>query len=661
MFKLRSRFPENLTIESRFSMVRICVRIPRLMLSSIPLYQENKMKRLIAFGLLLVLSPFTAQAQQNAAAPAGNAKRKAATAGASSITAQLAALKQALDAQQQEIGQQQVQIKQLSDQVQSRDAQIQQLQQKLDQSQDVATGAAAKADSAASQAAKDGETVAAFRSELTDIKQNATSTVVSLQETQTNLRSAMESPLALHYKGITITPGGFLAAETVWRQHALGADINTPFNSIPMPGAAADQMSEFYGSGRQSRVSLLAEGVLHEAKVTGYVESDFLSAGVTSNNNQSNSYSLRQRQVWGQAALNNGFAFTGGQMWSLVTETKKGIENRTEAVPMTIDPQYNVGFSWARQYGFRVTKNFENKYWLGAAVENAQTLFSATGQTNNFLLGSAGSSGGLYNPAATYSFNSAPDFVFKAVAEPGVGHFEVFGVIRRFRDRVYPNAVSTTPSALGAYNSAIVAAGYGANARVSLKNHHIDIGGHFLGGDGMGRYGSSALPDVTVNADGTLAALKSAQGLGTIEFHSARLDVYFNAGAEFVGRHVTINPLIAPGQDQYVGYGDPLADNSGCYTETVPGKPVSGQFPTSSSGFLPGGLASCAAITRNVIEGTAGFWYRFYKGPKGTVQWGPQYSYFVRNTWSGAAGASTLGQPRGTDNIFETSFRYYLP
>ena len=85
-------------------------------------------------------------------------------------------------------------------------------------------------------------------------------------------------------------------------------------------------------------------------------------------------------------------------MWSLVTETRKGLDNRTEALPMTIDPQYHVGFSWASQYGFRVTKNFGNKFWLGASVENPQTLFAASGQSQNFLLGSAGTGGGLYNP-----------------------------------------------------------------------------------------------------------------------------------------------------------------------------------------------------------------------------------------------------------------------
>ena len=195
-----------------------------------------------------------------------------------------------------------------------------------------------------------------LKSDVSDIKQNATNGALSLQETQKNIQSSMESPAALHYKGITITPVGFLAAETVYRSHATGGDINTQFNAIPFDGAAQSHMSEFFGSGRQSRVGFLAEGALGSFTMRGYVEADFLSAGVTSNNNQSNSYTLRQRQAWAQAALNNGWTFTGGQMWSLVTETKKGMDNRSEALPMTIDPNYNVGFSWARQYGFRVTK-----------------------------------------------------------------------------------------------------------------------------------------------------------------------------------------------------------------------------------------------------------------------------------------------------------------
>lgn len=616
------------------------------------------MKRVTAFALTLMLGASAAQAQQSTTTTTATTTRRRTTATRTdpAVVDQLNQLKQAIEAQQQ-------QIQQLSQQVQSRDRQVQDLQQKLDQSQAQTSQAESKADAAASQTAEQQQTVTALKSDVTDLKNNTTNSALALQETQKLIHDA-ESPLAIHYKGITITPGGFLAAESVWRAHALGSDINTPFNSIPMPGAEADRLSEFFGSGRQSRISMLAEGKLSNATLRGYVEADFLSAGITSNNNQSNSYSLRQRQMWGQAALNNGLSFTGGQMWSLVTETKKGMDNRTEALPMTIDPQYNVGFSWARQYGFRVVQNFGNKFWLGASIENAQAIFSASGNSQNFVLGSAGTGGGLYNASATYSFNPSTDFVFKAAAEPGFGHFEVFGVVRRFRDRVYPGATAATPSAAGAYDFSTTAGGIGANARVSLVHKHIDIGGHFLGGDGMGRYGSSGLPDVTVNPNGTLALLKSAQGLGTLEFHAAKLDVYFNAGGEFVGRHYEFNSA-----GKTVGYGSPTANNLGCYTEVVPGTPVAGQFPTSSSGFLPSNPANCTANTRNVLEGTAGFWYRFYKGPKGTIQVGPQYSYFMRNAWeacgtsalTGPCVNSHLTAPHGNENLFETSFRYYLP
>ena len=596
------------------------------------------MKLVTAWALVFTLcGVFSAQAQQSTTSSTAKTTRRKAAKADPAVAQQLSELKQALDAQQQ-------QIRQLSEQIQSRDQQIQQLQQSIQQNQTAASQAESKADAAASQASQQGQTVDSLKSDVTDLKQNSTNAAVALQETQKNINQTLESPVSWHFKGITITPGGFLEAATVWRQHGLAADINTPFNSVPMSGAAQDHLSEFYGSGRQSRLSVLAEGKLSVAKMSGYYEADFLSAGVTSNNNQSNSYTLRQRQVWGQAAFNDGIAITAGQMWSLVTETRKGLDNRTEALPMTIDAQYHVGFSWARQYGFRVTKNFSNKFWIGASIENAQTTFGGAGQ-NNFLIGSAGNTGGLYNSLSNYAFNSSPDFIFKAAAEPGFGHFEIFGVVRRFRDRVYPNATATTPSAAGAFDFATTTAGFGANARVSVLKKHLDIGGHFLEGNGMGRYGTTGLPDVTVNADGTLAPLKAVQGLGTLEIHTAKLDWYFNGGAEFVGHNMS------PAGGKLFGYGLSNANNSGCSVETVPG----------SGGFSPGSLASCSANTRNIIEGTTGFWYRLYKGPKGTVQLGPQYSYIVRNTWAGAAGTSILGQPSGIDNMVLTSFRYYIP
>jgi hypothetical protein len=480
-----------------------------------------------------------------------------------------------------------------------------------------------------------------------------------------------DGPASLHFKGVTLTPGGFMAAETAWRGKAIGADVNTPFNSVPVPGNSQSDLHEFFASGRQSRISMLVEGKLSTVKIGGYYETDFLSAGVTSNNNASNSYTMRQRQFWAQAAFDSGWKFTAGQMWSLVTETKNGLDNRTEAPPMTIDAAYNVGFSWARQYGFRVAKSFDdNKFFLGFSVENPQATVTVHGNLANGLVGTAGVTGGLYNNQANYSFNPSPDFIFKAAAQPSWGHFEVFGVVSRFRDRVFPcGGISSTTlcsvtgldgaSGLGAFNDARTGGGIGANGRVSIMNKHLDLGLHGLVGDGVGRYGASSLPDATLRPDGTMALVKSYQALATIEVHYPKFDFYLDGGGEYAGRtaYTVENDTVSPPTFSGVGYGSNLFNNAGCYTEPAPG---------SATSFVPGTVGGCTADTRSIFEGTVGFWYRFYKGSKGTIQWGPQFSYVVRNTWSGIApavgapGAGITG-PHMHEPMFLTSFRYYLP
>jgi hypothetical protein len=624
----------------------------------------GKMKYALALVFLCVIGVGVsfAQSPQDAATVSTPKKKMTHKAASPTVSNQIDELKSEM---KRDMESQQQQIQQLREQLATRDQVVQQLQQRIDQSQSSVSDTQAKADAAAAQVNQQQQTVTALSSDVSDLKLNNMNVALTLQEAQKTIAGA-ESPLAIHYKGITITPGGFLAAETVWRQHALGSDINTPFNSIPFSGAPQTNLSEFFGTGRQSRVSMLSEGKLKNVKLAGYVEADFLSAGVTSNNNQSNSYTLRQRQAFGQAVFNNGLSFTGGQMWSLVAETRNGVDNRTEALPMTIDPQYTVGFSWARQYGFRVAKHFGSKFWVAASVENAQTTLTAHGNSNNFVLGSAGTGGGLYNASATYAFNASPDFIFKAVAQPTkTSHLEVFGLISDFRDRLYPCATTaaaasclgvTGPSAAGVNNSSTTGWGMGANARVSLFKKHLDAGMHFLGGDGVGRYGTAGLADTTVRPDGSLALLKSVQALATLEGHWPKFDLYSNAGVEYAGRRSYFTSTGAA-----EGYGSGSFKNTGCSIELPPGTPTGGQFPTSSVGFLPTSPANCTGDTRNEIEGTVGFWYRFYKGPKGTIQWGPQFSYIVRNTWAGIPAAGLSGEPSPTEKMFLTSFRYYLP
>jgi hypothetical protein len=558
--------------------------------------------------------------------------------------ADIQVLKDALAAQQQ-------QIQALQDELHRKD-------QVAQQAQSAAADAAASAAAAQSQASQQQQAVGQLKSDVADLKTNVNNTALTLQETQKTVNTALESPVALHYKGVTITPGGFLAAEFVRRSRGLAEDVATPLNSLTMPGASQNTMSEFFGTGRTSRISMLTEGQLKNVKLSGYVEADFLSAGVTSTNNSTNSYTLRQRQAFGQAAFNNGWTFTGGQQWSLATETSHGLDNRTEAVPLTIDTAYNAGMTYARQYGLRLTKNLNNKVWFGIAMEASQATLTTHGNADNFLVGESGDSK-AYNTTGTYSFNPSPDVIAKLAFEPGFGHYEVFGLYDRFRDRTYPCVEGfasaacgtlTAASAVDATNVSRNGGGIGANARWTFDNKHIVFGLHGFGGSGIGRYGTSGLPDASVYADGSLHLVRTFQGLGTLEWHGKKLDIYTNAGVEYAARTADYDPFT----NKEVGYGAPLFSNSGCYTELA---------PTGAAGFTPTN-PTCTGDTRAVIEGTAGFWYRFYNGPKGRFQYGMQFSYATRQTWSGvgAAGAGNPGvTPEGLDGMVFTSFRYYLP
>ena len=536
------------------------------------------------------------------------------------------------------------QIDNLKQQLSDRDAQLQQAQAAAQQAQSAAQAAQQAAQQQAATLSATSESVSSLQSSVSDLKQNSVSLAATIQSEQANVKKMVENPDALHYKGITISPAGsFIEAATVYRNAATGGGINTALTGIPLQDSGQAQTSEFFGSGRQSRIAIKAEGKLPDATMTAYYEMDWLGAGTTSNNNQSNSYVVRQRQLWARAAFNSGWNISGGQMWSLTTETTHGLDNGTEILPGTIDPQYTAGYVWNRQYGFRVAKDWGNRVWLGFSVENDQALPGGSSPTNQFL-GSAGVGGGLYDNQANYSYNEAPELVAKMAFEPGWGHWEVFGVGRFFRNRVYPNATATPASSAGAYNDEVTGGGIGAGFRAPIGSKAVMFGLKGLYGDGTGRMGDATIADITFRSDGTISVLHTTSALSTLEFNPGkRLNIYLNYGGDYVGRDIQ--------NGGKSGYGLYTANMTGCTTEGLPG----GNYSPASTG-------TCSGNNKDVQEATSGFWYNFYNGPKGRFRMGLQYSYIVRNLWSGNGGTTNPGgNAEGTDNVFETSMRYYVP
>jgi hypothetical protein len=688
------------------------------------------MKKLAALALSLLLISGTAiadtpkDADAQPAKSAQPAKPKAAKRSEktdAAFAAELEELRQALQAQQE-------QLQMLKEELAKRDRQIDEAREAAAAANSRAAEASSKAIEAVNTTAEVRSTAASLNATVSDLKASNAAPATSVAEAAQESKSE-EGPVAIRYKGISITPGGFVEAATVSRTRAVSGDINTPFTGIPYPGNSLSRVSENNFTARQSRVSLLAESKVGTAKLTGYWEADWLGTGVTSNNRQSNSYVLRQRIIFAQAAFDNGWSFTGGQQWTLATENRKGIQNRGEVIPLTIDPQYNVGFTWARQYGFRVVKDFGGKFALGFAIEGPQGTIGGRGfslattttvgtasvaTTGNTFLNAPGAGGGLFNfvdPLGSgtggNTVNKAPDFIIKAAADPGYGHYELFGIVSTFRNRVYPCGVvgtnakdtatpapaklvtlacpvdgSVKPSSLGAFDSSQVGGGMGASARLPLFAKKLDFLIKGVAGDGIGRYGSAQLADLTFRPDGTEALIRTAHGLGELEFHpNAKLDLYAYFGGEYAWRaaykgynsiSITTTPALpavppsaafptgspAIGATtttafkliQIGGYGSPFANNTGCSTENPP----SNQLTPSAGG-------SCAGDTRVIMEGTLGFWHKFYQGPKGGLRWGVQYSYFTRNAWSGNNNTAISLVPKAIDNIVWTSLRYYIP
>jgi hypothetical protein len=461
---------------------------------------------------------------------------------------------------------------------------------------------------------------------------------------------------------VKVTLGGFVAAESVWRQHNMVNDIGTAFATTPYPFSPLYNEHEFHGTARQSRISLLVEGNIDPyQKLSGYYESDFLGVGQTSNYNQSNSWAPRLRHAyftydntgWGGW----GFHILAGQTWSLATQNQVDMTPRKENIPLTIDANYVVGFNYIRQWQIRGVVDVAPGISLGASAENPATVFLGSTATAPAGLGGAFASGGIVNGTVVNFVNTggggdflqgvnvtadqAPDIIEKAAFDPGWGHYEIYGLQRFFSDNTLRCAVGAcvagSTTMLGtADNKTTFGAGVGGSVLLPLIPKYLEFTANGLYGRGVGRYGAGQLPDVTINSDGSLSLVTGWSAMvGLIGHPWEGLDLYVYAGQEEVAANFfNIGPTL-------FGLGNPGFSNATCLVTT----------PFSFSGGTP---ADCIANNQRLTEITAGFWQNVYKGDYGRVTFGAQYEYIKRKAFVG------IGGDVSTDNnVVMTSVRYY--
>lgn len=491
--------------------------------------------------------------------------------------------------------------------------------------------------------------------------------------------------------------GSYIAMEGAFRERnevSSGAS-DPPFGTIPLANSPLYSENELRFSAQQSRIALTATGDISPTQhVKGYYEMDFLGAAVTANSRESNSYTPRIRQAY-FAYDNDAWAahFSAGQMFSLLTQNRVGIENGTENIPVTIDAQYVAGFNWARQPAIRFVEDWNKFVWFGVSVEAPQTAFASNGNgvagapaigvpgvgtqtalaTPNTGLtvppgyfvnpGTSCNASGLLNSTTICSNNIAPDTIEKVAFDPGWGHYEAIGLQRWFTDSVAAAVPAAAPTAFapgaGWSQKTNFGWGFGGNVLLPVWPKYVELQGSVLYGQGIGRYSSSQLADVVIGPDGSLKPITSLE---------------FLVGA-------VAHPFGGPDTDVYAYYGQDQTQASPWTVDGVEGGWGNPAFPESCGALIPGSTDSigfngsslvCAANVQRVQEFTIGFWRDIYKGDLGRARVGLQYEYVMLDLFPGAtivpagggltaaqatAAANTGLQPN--NNIVFFSLRYY--
>jgi outer membrane murein-binding lipoprotein Lpp len=538
-----------------------------------------------------------------------------------------------------------------------------------------------------------------LQSQVTETKQQAKAAQESAQTAEKSAQTAQQSvqniPTGLYNADVAVAPlpmkaapswfggihvslaGSFIAMEGVWRQrNEISSGASDPnFATLPFHNSPLYFENENRYSAQQSRLAIKASGDIDPTQhLTAYWENDWLGAGVTANSRESNSYNLRMRQAW--LFYDNDYwhsHFLAGQAWSMLTANKVGILPGTENVPLTIDAQYVVGFNWARQPELRFVQDWNKWAWFGVSVESSQTAFASNGPA--FALNAADgavvptglgvnpdntcNAAGLLNNTTSCSNNKFPDVIEKVALDPGWGHYEAVGIQRWFTDEVAltaPPFLAKAATSPGWNEKTNFGWGVGGSVLLPVIPTFLDLQGSVLTGEGLGRYGSSQLADVTIGPDGTLQPLRTTQVLlGFVGHPWVGLDLYGYAGQEQVSSNFWTQKVGAATTQG--GYGNPAYLNGGCFNENT--------GTTNAASFnMPIAGTSCTANVQRTQELTFGFWQQLYKGDLGQVRFGAQYEYVRLKAFPGATmGAGSGPTPNQAlnpnNNIVFFSLRYY--
>jgi len=401
----------------------------------------------------------------------------------------------------------------------------------------------------------------------------------------------------------TLTPGGFVDFESIFRTTNTQSNIATNFAAIPFSNTALGRVTELRTTAQFSRLSMKLEDHFRGVDLVGYVEGDFSGNSAPNVYQSVNGLTNRLRLYFGYAR-HGKWEILGGQTWSWLTPNRTGIGPMPSDLAISYNEDQNlaVGVPYTRAAEFRVAYHLNDHWAMGIGIEDSNQYIG------NYVALPAGFTaiGSQFdNNANAGAANLMPDIIAKTTYDTElVGrhfHAELTGFVTGAHATVIPTG-STLYNSHSAYGGGgQFATNYELirNKLVVLANvYWSDGGAHYLVGTGPELV---VRPDVAGN-NISLSMVHAGAGSAGLEWRASEKQafaVYY--GADYYGRNFFTDTTNTTNPNAIIGYGGPTSPNTN---------------------------------NRAIQQITFDWLLTFWKSERhGALQYYTQYSYLTRAPW----------------------------
>ena len=425
----------------------------------------------------------------------------------------------------------------------------------------------------------------------------------------------------------TLTPGGFVDFENIYRTTNTQSNIATNFAGIPFSNTPQGNVSELRSTAQFSRLSMKLEDNFRGVDLVGYVEGDFSGNSAPNVYQSVNGLTNRLRLYFGYAR-HGKWEILGGQTWSWLTPNRTGIGPMPSDLAISYNEDQNlaVGVPYTRAAEFRVAYHLNEHWAIGLGIEDSNQYIG------NYVALPAGFSAigtQFDNNANAGAANLMPDIIAKTTYDTELSgrhfHAEVTGFVTGAHATAIPtgSTVFNSHSAYGGGGEFATNYELVRNKLVVLANvYWSDGGAHYLVGTGPELV---VRPDVAGN-NISLSMVHAGAGSAGLEWRASpkqAFAVYY--GADYYGRNFFSDTTNTTNPNSIIGYGGPSSPNTN---------------------------------NRAIQQITFDWLLTFWKSERhGALQYYTQYSYLTRAPWFVA-----LDEPKNAHlSMVYAGVRYVLP